>query len=592
MIVTIALALATPGFDPTSPAAVFTGKEVEDLEGTVRLWSAIERHEDPDRTLFGRGEYNSVTAWPDAASWAPYIADCFGTPTPHTSSFLLHVGPSAAVASGTPILFVPGAGDNGSRGFITMAWHEDILGRPVYALTFAHPHGDVYQQAEQVADAIARIKARTGATVVDVVAHSKGGIAASIYASNGGGAQWDGGAYDSVGTPYQGDIRRLVLIATPLTGIDTAFRWTMGNYLSLDADSAFSPSAWDSYYPYGTATSWVSEDLSGQDFLAEDGDLFPGHRQMYARQSSHPLPGSLSWLGLYSYQPDWYTTYEGGYGYYTHSAGIDAVVEAGGGVLAALSQNGIDPSVEIFLLAGNNPVMPNGYDDWATANFGEAWAELGAAQRDTWADIVASAVGEGMMAQGLSEEELQGVLSGALVIGEITGESDGLVFVDSASAGTRLTGRGASIVDSHVANLSHLDLLYASPITGELLIEAGAADDDDAWMISFGERYTEEDTIGLVEGWLADDEVPGDTGNVDTGTGDTGGTDPGSGDTGTGDSDDGDTEPADDTDQGYDVDEPGTLPEECGACNGAAGSPAGALAAALALAAARRRRTG
>ena len=66
------------------------------------------------------------------------------------------MGPSSAIASGTPILFVPGAADNGSRGFITMAWHQDLIGRPVYALTFAHPHGDAFEQAELIADAIAR----------------------------------------------------------------------------------------------------------------------------------------------------------------------------------------------------------------------------------------------------------------------------------------------------------------------------------------------------------------------------------------------------------------------------------------------------
>ncbi|MBM4368870.1 MAG: hypothetical protein FJ102_21830 [Deltaproteobacteria bacterium] len=571
----VSLALATSGYDPAAPVEVYTGSEVEDIEGSVRLWSAIELHEDPDRTLFDAGEYNSVTAWPSDASWAPYIADCFQSQTPHTSRFLLHVGPSAAIASGTPVLFVPGAADNGSRGFITMAWHEDLLGKPVYAMTFAHPHGDVFQQAEQIADAIARIKARTGAAQVDVVAHSKGGIAAAIYASNSGGAAW-GGAYDRVGTPYQGDVRRLVLIATPLKGIDTAFRWSTGNYLSLEADSTFSPSAWEDYYPYGTATSWVSDDLRAQDFYAEEGDLFPGHRQIYARQD-HPLPGSLSWLGPYAAQLDWYTTYEGGYGFYTYSEGIDGVVAAGGGVLAALQQNGVDPAVEVFLLSGSNPLMPNGYEDWAATQFGEGWAEFGKAERETWADVIASAVGEGAMSAELTEEELQGVLSGDLVIGEISGQSDGLVFLDSASDESMLTARGAVVVDSHIANLSHLDLLYASPITGELLVEAGAADDDDAWMISFGERYTEEDTIGLVEGWLADGDDgsggdPGDTG--EPGASDTGGVDTGA---------------TSDLDEGQDAEEPGTLPEECGACNGGQAAPGllGLVAAILGL---RRRR--
>lgn len=582
MMMFSALAFATSGFNPVLPAATFTGDEVEDIEGSVRLWSAIERHEDPDRSLFGAGEYNTVTQWPDSASWAPYIAECFGSNRPHTSSFLLHIGPSSAIASGTPILFVPGAGDNGSRGFITMAWHEDLLGRPVYALTFAHSHGDVFQHAEQIADAIARIRERTGAAQVDVVAHSKGGIAASVYASNFDEADWNDAEYETVGTRYRGDVRRLVLIATPLDGIDTAFRWSMGNYSSLDADTAFSPASWTRYYPYSTSVSWDYDDLSAQDFAPEGGDLFPGHRQMYRRQD-YELPGSLPWLGTYALQPDWYTTYEGGVGYVSKSEGIDAVVTDGAGVLDRLAGNGVDPSVELYILAGNNPLMPNGYEDWATATFGESWLEMGESTIEQWADIVASAVGEGLMAEGLTEEEVQGLVAGDLVLGEITGESDGLVFLSSATSGTALTARGALVKATHVANLSHLDLLYASPITGELLIDAGAADESDAWMIAFGKRYTEEDTIGLVEDWLADapssDTGAGDTAPSDSGfdTADVDTAELGSEDTGEG------------TDQGYNTDEPSELPEECGACSGTATAPQ-ALAAGLGILAAMRRR--
>ena len=50
---------------------------------------------------------------------------------------------------------MPGAGDNGSRGFVTLATKLDRTNRPVFALTFAHPHGDLFLQAETVADAIA-----------------------------------------------------------------------------------------------------------------------------------------------------------------------------------------------------------------------------------------------------------------------------------------------------------------------------------------------------------------------------------------------------------------------------------------------------
>jgi hypothetical protein len=224
--------------------------------------------------------------------------------------------------------------------------------------------------------------------------------------------------------------------------------------------------------------------------------------------------------------------------------------------------------------------MPNGATDLGSTLFGDAWAEVGTLTRNQWADIVAAAIGDGLVSVGITEEEIQGLANGSLLLGEISGESDGLVFLTSATDTDRLTARGAEVKDVHVANLSHLDLLYASPITGDLLVKAGAQDDDDSWMIAFGNRYTEEDTIGVVEDWLADAAVdPGDTG-------DTGATDTGTDDTGAAD-DSGDTGPALVDPNGT---PPGQLPEECGACNGGESAPFGVgLLVAAGLLARRRR---
>ncbi len=218
----LSVAFASSSYDPAVYVDRFTGTETYTIDGGIRLWSAIELHKDAD-TMFDQEEYNSVTAWPEGSGFAPWIAECFGSTKPHSGSFLLHMGPFEESALGTPILFVPGAGDNGSRGFIGMATHQNNLGRPVYALTFAHPHGDSFMQAEVVADAIARIRERTGAAQVDVVSHSKGGISTAIYLSNAEGADWgERTDYETRGTTYRGDVRRAVFIATPLGGIDMA----------------------------------------------------------------------------------------------------------------------------------------------------------------------------------------------------------------------------------------------------------------------------------------------------------------------------------------------------------------------------------
>ena len=577
LILWASMAWATADYDPSTPAQTFTGQETFTQDGTIPLWSAIERHTDPNKGLLAQESFNQGIAWQDG-EYSPWMQSCFGTATPSSSDFLLHFGPNEASASGTPILLVPGAGDNGSRGFITLASKMDQAGRPVYAITFAHPHGDVFMQAEAVANAIARIQARTGAAQVDVVSHSKGGIATAVYLSHHSGADWAHSAYTKHGTQYRGDVRRSVFIGTPLAGVDTLYRWSGNNYAALDADTTFSPSSWSAYYPYSTsAPAWVT-DLSDQDMLSDGADIFPGQRQILARQD-HPLPGSMPWLGVYAAQQDWYTTYEGGYGFYSYSDGIDDAIADGGELLTHLTDTGVDPSVELFILAGTNPLMPNATETLLAQVFGQAWVDLSTSGTDLWAALLAEAVGNTMEPIGLAQEEVQGLAQGKLLLGEITGTSDGVVFTDSATHSSALTARGAVVHETRTANLSHLDLLYASTLTGSLLIAQGEADPtEDGWKIAVGARYQSEDTLGWVQEILADPE-PADTGDTgETGeTGDTGDT-ADSADTGleeTG-AETGDTGPGDS----------GTSPSEkgCGGgCNSNSSPASGALLALILL---------
>lgn len=503
----LGLAAATDAFDPTTPAATFTGRETWTQVEDVQLWSTVERWRDPGAGLFTSEAFNQGIAWADTDT-TPWIRTCFASATPPSSTFLLHVGLNAAIAEGTPILLVHGAGDNGSRGFVTLATKLDRLRRPVFALTFAHPHGDMFQQAEIVADAIAVIRERTGAAQVDLVGHSKGGVAAVLYASHTADQDWGRPDYEQHGTPYRGDVRKLVLAATPLGGVDTSFRWSSTNFLALDPVTTVGPSSWDRYYPLGTGNLLVFDDLSDGDLMPAGLDVFPGQRQLLARQDA-PLPGSQAWLGTYALQQDWYTTYEGGLGFVSRSPGIDDAVAAGGDLVAKLTTAGVDPDVAVYLLAGTNPLMPNA--DAALAElFGDAMT------RQDYADLVADIDDHGVPLAA-DADELDGLDSGAVVLGEVTGISDGLVFLDSATKAAAVDARGATIVETYTADLSHLDLLYASPITGQLLIDAGNENPGtDAWMRAWGRRYTEADTLGWFERVLADPASPGDSG--DTGT--------------------------------------------------------------------------
>jgi len=509
MLALLALAHATDAFDPTVPAARFEGSETWTQPEDIRLWNAVERWEDREPGLFVQESFNDGLAWADT-DYTPWIASSFGTGTPHSSQFLLHVGLHETTAEGTPVLMVPGAGDNASRGFVTLATKLDRINRPVFAMTFAHPHGDVFQHAEAVADAIAVIKERTGAEQVDVVAHSKGGIATTVYASHHAGADWGRADYATHGTPYRGDIRRMVLIAVPLGGVDTSYRWSSLNFYSLDADIAVSPSSWSTYYPNSPSVPATKEELTDQDMFPDGADYFPGQRQLLARwDHEYALPGSQQWLGIYALQQDWLSTYDGGFGFVSHSEGIDEAIEAGGDLIARLETIGVDPDVELFLLAGTSPIMPNG-DDTLAAQFDSLSGLI------DYEELMAEATERGIP-MSADADELAGLDGGQLVLGELTGPSDGLVFVGSALKQRAVDARGAVVVEARRANLSHIDLLYASPITGQLLIDAAdQGGPDDQWARGVGQRYTSEDTLNWVEGVLADPYVA-DTAVLDTG---------------------------------------------------------------------------
>lgn len=501
------LAHATSGYDPTSPEQVFSGLETYTTDASAQLWAAIERHRDPDTTLFRPQQFNEATAWPEDSQFTPFISTCFGTTEPDAGAFLLHVGLGGQTATGTPVLFVPGAGDNASRGFVIMSLFMAAEGRPVYGITFSHPHGDVFQQAEIVADAIARIKERTGAAKVDVVSHSKGGLASAIYLSHTRGADWGNPAYEAIGTPYRGDVRRAVFIATPLDGVDTAYRWPGINYAALDPESAAAPSSWDTYYPATSTFLLNNVDLSRQDFFPGGGDLFPGQRQLLKAQPVD-LPGSMPWLGVYAMaQQDWYTTWNGGLGFYSDSRGIEAAVEAGGNVIDTLATQGVDPRVELFILAGKNPLLTNG--TWLLADqlYESVWLDIATASVDVWGSLITEIVDHTMPNLQVSDGDIQGLSSGKLILGEITAPSDGLVMLRSATREQALTARGAEVKETRVVDLAHLDLLYANVESAGNMREQAASDPVEyGWITGLADRYEQADTVGWVIQVLADPE--------------------------------------------------------------------------------------
>lgn len=125
---------------------------------------------------------------------------------------------------------------------------------------------------------------------------------------------------------------------------------------------------------------------------------FPGQAQMLAR-----------WDKVYSLptnQPDWMTTYYGGQGFVSRSPGIKKAIQEGGNLVEKLKTSPVDSRLQVALLAGNSPTIPG-------------------------------------------------------ILNELSGPSDGIVFVKSALAGQDLIAAGAALLDEKKINLHHLALVSA-----------------------------------------------------------------------------------------------------------------------------------
>ena len=318
-------AQATEAFDPTQAVECETDR-----------WAKVELLEDTDEHMI-QEPFTDLVKHHD-----PETVKAFGSQTPASSKFLLHYAPGWDSAEAeTPVLLVHGAGLTANHCFTDHPIEQPYEGlanrlarakRAAFAITFAHPHGDNFIQAECVADAIARIKHVTGADKVDLVAHSKGGMSTRIYVSDAG-PSWV--------TKFRGDVRRYVMLGTPNGGIDVSFAYPNLNYWILENKSP-APLSWTRCLHYGVWKDFDSRTIYGDGW-------FPGQAQMVARWDHRY--GRTTAKGQFDID----STYEGGKGAVSLSRGIDAAIEDGDHLMAKLHKKGVHPSVELAVLAGTSP---------------------------------------------------------------------------------------------------------------------------------------------------------------------------------------------------------------------------------------------
>lgn len=307
---------------------------------------------------------------PNGRHTDPDILRAFGGSMPPSCDVLLHYfeGWDARTPE-PPVLLVHGTLLDATSSWIRphgepgLALALALEGTRVFALTFAHRHGDNLLWAEHVAAAIARIREVTGAPRVDVVAHSKGAVAARALAS---------GLLPAWASPYQGDIRRLVLVGAPNLGLDTVFRHSILNYALFPerGDGLFNvPMAWTRMLFMGM---WV--DTSPYTVLRGYGDYFPGQAQLLARwDAEHPLP---------RIEQDWYTTYHGGQGFVSYSPGIDRAIEEGGHFMERLRSQPLAPDVQVAVLAGDRADLAGVHNEHTGPSDGIVFLKSAAATAD------------------------------------------------------------------------------------------------------------------------------------------------------------------------------------------------------------------
>jgi triacylglycerol lipase len=259
----------------------------------------------------------------------------FGSSQPASYYVLLHYFPASRKIFQNPVLLVHGAGHHANLSWCESSHMEKGLlyslsssGRDVFAVSFAHPHGDNWQQAIQLSNIIRRIKEVVKTDKIDLIAHSKGGVPVWIYLA-GLCSSWD--------AQYQGEVERYMMLGTPNRGLDFPFRHLFPNWYVIQQGIS-APIACDSIMYYGRYIDTTKQSIY------RDGGGFPGSCQLLYR-----------WDDNYPIKMQAKTLYDGGQNMFLHSRGIDAAIREGDHLMEKLLSSPIDSEIEVHILAGNNP---------------------------------------------------------------------------------------------------------------------------------------------------------------------------------------------------------------------------------------------
>lgn len=349
-----------------SASATSSTSVEETYESPENDWDKVERIYDSDEGF-------SATDWPgedDRMDQFGQRKTFFGNVArPASGRFLLYYGEDWSTnTKETPVLLVPGAfsepdgtwaNPSASRlgcgvaeescpstGMMQQLASENYK---TFAVGFNNGAGDNYNWAEVIYDAIQRVKEVTESEEVDVVAWSKGTVAARMYVSS---------MKKSWGTSYAGDVRRLVLMGGLGGGWDWIFRHGREpSYLVYPECSG------GTFQPLGATAHtglWCGGLVNDVHFelsvykTATYGDPFVGIRQMLRKLTSSHALGIIDL--------DYWSTYYGGWGTLlgSYSNGINyALEQSPGSVIDDLrNTNTVPESIDTYLLCGTENDIP------------------------------------------------------------------------------------------------------------------------------------------------------------------------------------------------------------------------------------------
>ena len=340
------LSAAAPAAVPAPAPTLEKGRSADGLQLVrsiqSKYWERIECWQDAARPFAVESALNK------SRHDTPEIISAFGTNLPQASNFLLHYGPKWRTNTGKVVMLVHGASDNADRAWATPAillgdasapgllQALEAKGFRVFAITFPHKHGNLFYEAQYLADAIELARQATGADKVVLIGHSAGGLAARAYVSSF--------RLNGAWTAYRGDVEQLITLAAPHRGLDFAFRHPEFNYFFMKDELATNaPMSWDKILVYGVWKDTLDFSIFS--------DNFPMQQQLlYDWTAKYPVSGT---------SPDSYTTLHGGQGYVSHSLGIENAIMRGGNFMNAFKAYPVPADIPVTVIAGNNNKIEN-----------------------------------------------------------------------------------------------------------------------------------------------------------------------------------------------------------------------------------------